>query len=1495
MNNKYDTFDIAMAAAQKIGFTNATDYKNRCGVDKKLPKSPERFYPEWKDKGGWSVYLGYNIVDEYETWGEASAAAQALEIKSSNDYWRKYQKDPKLPRIPKRKFKECWVKNKCWSGFLGSNSVEKYENYQEASKAVQRLNIKSINEYKVRYREDPRLPSSPWLFFSTDWIKNGRWVGFLGRSMKTHYSSWSEASSASTRLGITNSDSYKKRYKEDHKLPQRPWVVYPEEWKENDGWNGYLAKTKPYGSVHLASRAAKSLEVRSVREYRNRYKEDPKLVKYPERYYYKSIERVRGIHGFLGVVEPSPTESKKYKSWKEASDAAKKLSIKTTREYQKKYKNDAKLPSCPIRNYPREWQINNGWVGFLGLDNCKYATWKQASIATKKLKIGSRAEYKERYKEDPKLPADPREFYATDWKLNGSWKGFIAGKPFKLYKTWAEASAAARSLGIKGRTEYLARYKEDLRLPFDPSSQYASCWIEFQEWDGFLNKMPDIYPTWSEAVKAAQKMGIYSRVDFKKHYKSDPKLRSNPDQIYYEEWVESKSWLLLLPREINSISSLKAAVKYLGCVSQKDYATSYKDYPYAKLPRNPERYKALKGEEWPGWKAILGIEFYSYNEIQKKVQDLGLMNQLQYKRFRIDSSDDKVPAAPDEIYPEWRSWYEFLGKPEPYQASYIASQYAEWKKHLESFLKQARAHKVKETSICRFLRLFIIKHDYPTCPIKFLFTFGSSTTENELTHKLGDNYHTFINAFIGQSNTDNAYKVNQSIVEFFDFLIEKNLIDKMDDGTPIPLVRNPFHYLTKHLNLKSPYVQVSETNKNILPYHHIKEAREWICPIESKSFKDLKHLYGGFSCDWCQVDEALIDPADPDCVWEIREHSKNYKNSRAYYIWSPVSWMLTYALLSTPFRGIQIAYNDSGEADEYIPSIGEKGNIFWERNNGPLSGMLRNQGFIMRCSGDQIGAYCTTNKTHNKGAGYSIPWMEEELARWLIRLREWQKKYNPISKPTSWTHIKRSNLNESQLKNKGTNCFLFREFRSNIPGNHSSQLTSRLAASLFNIQEKNTNLASAKAGKENIISLYSSLFTPHCIRASLITAFVMDFGLPPPVVMKIVGHASIVQTLYYNKPGLERLRDAITLGDKKALRRKCIDQVRLIREGRISEVKDKLIGNSNTVLKAALGSQPKASYTFSDQGICPFAGARCHEGGAEHPNNKRLFQHVPEGYSGQQNCIRCRFFVTGPAFLGGLLSRSNEIFLAARCQSLQVEKLRESYDEIRSLIQNAERNEYDSHTNSDNIDSDIGLDELTLNKAKLASELERATKKLDMYLCDSNSLNKLIIQCIALVNDEAVENNNIEHPVQLIKRDDFEVASMPVESTYFHQLNEVCSNAQIFESASADNAISPRSQILDKMCKKNGIEPTMFMLTQEQQLVVGSQMAELLKSRLKSWTRVDSLLNGDILLSDLRDDEKIYPAELDSSKLITQALNHGHTGRITSSVEGKAKKTGLKR
>jgi hypothetical protein len=99
------------------------------------------------------------------------------------------------------------------------------------------------------------------------------------------------------------------------------------------------------------------------------------------------------------------------------------------------------------------------------------------------------------------------------------------------------------------------------------------------------------------------------------------------------------------------------------------------------------------------------------------------------------------------------------------------------------------------------------------------------------------------------------------------------------------------------------------------------------------------------------------------------------------------------------------------------------------------------------------------------------------------------------------------------------------------------------------------------------------------------------------------------------------------------------------------------------------------------------------------------------------------------------------------------------------------------------------------------------------------------------------------------------------ESTYFQLLSEVCENAEIYESASAEMALAPRSQLIDKILVLNELDPQMFMLSREQQLVVGNQFTKLLMNRLKTWGRLGTLLDGRIQLKELPEEEQITAIE----------------------------------
>lgn len=148
-------------------------------------------------------------------------------------------------------------------------------------------------------------------------------------------------------------------------------------------------------------------------------------------------------------------------------------------------------------------------------------------------------------------------------------------------------------------------------------------------------------------------------------------------------------------------------------------------------------------------------------------------------------------------------------------------------------------------------------------------------------------------------------------------------------------------------------------------------------------------------------------------------------------------------------------------------------------------------------------------------------------------------------------------------------------------------------------------------------------------------------------------------------------------------------------------------------------------------------------------------------------------------------------------------------------------------------------------------------------MCDIQSCAKLIKQCHALANEKC-EGEDGEQRAQLIVQSGHELVFDVAETSYFHQLSEVCENAEIYESASADAAVMPRTQIIDRMVALNDLKHRLFYLDRRQQLVVGNQFTRLLLDRLKSWDRVDALMSGRILIKDLLGAEKITRRDLDS-------------------------------
>ncbi|MFU0418048.1 integrase, partial [Acinetobacter baumannii] len=82
-----------------------------------------------------------------------------------------------------------------------------------------------------------------------------------------------------------------------------------------------------------------------------------------------------------------------------------------------------------------------------------------------------------------------------------------------------------------------------------------------------------------------------------------------------------------------------------------------------------------------------------------------------------------------------------------------------------------------------------------------------------------------------------------------------------------------------------------------------------------------------------------------------------------------------------------------------------------------------------------------------------------------------------------------------------------------------------------------------------------------------------------------------------------------------------------------------------------------------DHGICAVSAKRCHEGLAitDPATGVTRYHAVPGGAT---NCSRCRFFITGPAFLFGLEAHVNDLSYRLKKASYAFEKAQERFDAL---------------------------------------------------------------------------------------------------------------------------------------------------------------------------------------------------------------------------------------
>ncbi|WP_257173417.1 VPA1269 family protein [Colwellia sp. M166] len=1462
-SHQYETLQEASDAAIALNVTGKRMYKKRYKEDSKLPSDPDVKY---KDLGweGWDAFLGKEKKNLYETHQEASDAAIALNIIGKNEYKERYKEDPKLTSTPESKYKDLG-----WEGFavfLGKEKKDFYETLQEASDAAIALNISNSGEYERRYKEDPKLPSNPDKKYSDQ-----GWEGFdvfLGKEKKDHYVTHQEASDSAIALNISSGTEYRRRYKEDPKLPSNPHRTY-----ENlgwDNWNLFLGKEikEYYETLQEASDAAITLYIRGQAEYQKRYKEDPKLPSSPDEKY--KVLGWEGFDVFLGKEKKSL-----YETLSEASDATIALNISSPSEYKRRYKEDPKLPATPDKKYAAL-----GWESFdtfLGKEKTNfYETLQEASDAALALNISSGIEYGRRYKEDPKLPAYPDTKYKDQgWE---GWRAFLGKEKKEHYETLQEASDAALALNISSGIEYGRRYKEDPKLPAYPDTKYKD--QGWEGWRAFLGKeKKEHYETLQEASDAALALNISSGIEYGRRYKEDPKLPSVPEVKYAElGWI---NWDLFLSKNASYIET----VRYIDSADVKVRTIS----DYVGLIKKDRRFPNQPSKKhWPeyyDWASFVGIEYKDPLDAIALIKDQSVFDKKSYESAR--KLYRALPESPENTY-GFYSFEEFLAfnkdklwhvdqvrnfchenkittnnqyrkatTTTPYLAinkeqivgfsSFSNITYstdfdmldnedlAEWHDMANKWVSSLKRIGNKIQTLRNYF-LFNI-NNMPSSPAKYC----------DINYDSKPDINAWLNALSASSKTMAA--VN-AVNEFFDFVLTEccaHTCEETGEVTYLEGYSNPIKQKDIQVELDGN-PRLSESRKPALPFRYIDRARKYIVPADSKvtnirelfdSIDTKTEMYSYFS-EWFHVDESVIDKNDPNCVWR---YSKGQ-----FQMWSPVRLIALYTQLFMPFRGSQTCWLDSGEADSHILTT-KDGKHQWEENllldehrvpEKNWQGFLKpTESLTLIDKNNTIGVSChvNTNKTaKNAYIGYDVPWVDERIVPWIIMLRDWQTKYNPLVKPTKWTNEYKSSgkASEYQLKKYGYNsrsCFLFRDpTKGGIRPLTQAKLSAAFCGLLYLIQDEELPLAYLSKGlKSNRLTSFKAHFTLHSMRVSLITAFVRDAQISPEIVQKLVGHSSLVMTIYYTKVSAVDIQEQLQNADNRIIKNQVKRVEQLIKQKKMEQAKSELIGSDGELVKNNW-EIPAAAFSFMDYGICPNGRTLCNSGGKPLDKDRNLYAPASPGYLGTSNCIQCRHFVTGPAFLGGLQMIANEISLECKAGSIQVESLRNE-------IEIMEDEEYQAIKKGKPF-----LKQYELSLAE--SHYEQEVTRFDALTCDLVSIIRLSMNSVQLLNRK-INGDDENSSLSLVATNQGEVEFQLSETSDFIQLDMVCHSASYYQSSHPKNANIARTQFLDLFARKNGLSPGMFMLDERQQLEVGNELTKFIFARTGSWDKVSTLMDKD--------------------------------------------------
>lgn len=544
-------------------------------------------------------------------------------------------------------------------------------------------------------------------------------------------------------------------------------------------------------------------------------------------------------------------------------------------------------------------------------------------------------------------------------------------------------------------------------------------------------------------------------------------------------------------------------------------------------------------------------------------------------------------------------------------------------------------------------------------------------------------------------------------------------------------------------------------------------------------------------------------------AWAKKQQRNWYLDANGEKRFNPALTIGLYTLLSIPIRTIQMALLDSGEADGRIINSTHKliSNTHELAENSRRVGCLR----LMQPRGSEkpfVGFYINTNKTSidARKPGYEIPYHEPKLIEQLLYLRDWQMDHNPVSKLTDRSELVGAWKYQGNVENIVGYTFLFRNpdakkngpWQPFRPAAFDSYWRLLLAEVQRRLADEGQSVCLVDVGDNNKPSLlWKTPYTLHSLRTSGITHFI-EAGVPLHVLAEFVcGHATLIMTLYYTKLGPNKINNIIQEASEKLTNfeeDEYFQELTEIFEGNVSNIVGHEVG-----LNYAENGDPGIWQVELD-GICVAGRALCHEGGETtnvETGEKNTVPIRPDGF----NCGRCKFHLTGPAFIAGQVTMINTLLYSLQ----DADNRRQKLFEMRDKAEAAKNKKRVVRLNGDCEKVEL---EITEKLVTLAARLSNLYASHD------------------LMNAQEERNSDSTALITKLSADELQVR---VEEARQPELVNFVANAAEFFPSIPDTGARVRQHLLfRKMAQENGMDSLLLKLSEEESGVAALHASNML-------------------------------------------------------------------